>query len=140
MAASESPASLAAAMPFARACGVEIGQAGPGEVIGTLPWSEERCTAGGVLHGGALMTLADSVGGICAFLNLPPGATTSTVDSSTSFLRAIRSGNATAVCRPLHVGRTVIVVRTEVFDDDGRLAAHVVQTQAVRRDAGPAGR
>ncbi|MBA2575642.1 MAG: PaaI family thioesterase [Euzebyaceae bacterium] len=122
---------LEAAMPFARACGVRIERADPGEVIGRLTWSEERCTVGGVLHGGALMTLADSVGAVCAFLNVPAGATTSTLDSSTVFLRPVRGGTVTATGRPLRVGRTVVVVRTEVLDDDGRLAAHVVQTQAV---------
>jgi 1,4-dihydroxy-2-naphthoyl-CoA hydrolase len=123
---------LAEAMPFAKAVGVELTAATRQEVTGTLAWTEQRCTVGGVLHGGAVMTLADSVGAVCAFLNLPPGATTSTVDSTANFLRAIRGGTASAVSRPLHVGRTVIVVRTEVFDADGHLAAHVVATQAVR--------
>lgn len=124
---------LADAMPFATACGVEIRAARPEEVTGALAWSAERCTVGGVMHGGALMTLADSVGAICAFLNLPEGATTSTIDSATSFLGAVRGGSVTAVSRPLHVGRTVIAVRTEVRDSDGRLVAHCVQHQAVRQ-------
>ncbi len=123
---------LVATMPFAQACGVEIHGASADEVTGSLAWSAERCTLGGALHGGALMTLADSVGAVCAFLNLPAGAGTSTVASSTSFLRAVRDGRATAVSHPLHVGRAVITVRTEVFDDDDRLAADVVQHQAVR--------
>src|SRR5687768_6008959 len=78
---------LVEAMPFSVACGVEVDAAGPEEVKARMEWSAERCTAGGVLHGGALMTLADSVGGICAFLNLPEGAVTSTVESKTNFLR-----------------------------------------------------
>ena len=131
MAAQLDPAALVAMMPFAKACGVEVTTATPGEVVGTLGWDADRCTVGGTLHGGAIMTLADSVGAICAFLNLPEGALTSTVDSNISFLRAVRSGHARAVASPLHVGRTVIVVRTEVFDADERLVAHVVQTQAV---------
>ena len=125
------PQRLVDLMPFARAVGVTITVAGPDEVVGTLAWAPERCTAGGVLHGGALMTLADSTGAACAFLNLPEEAATSTVDSHTSFLRAVRAGSVRAVSRPLHVGRTVIVVRTEVLDSDDRLVAHVVQTQAV---------
>ncbi|HEU5448621.1 MAG TPA: PaaI family thioesterase, partial [Acidimicrobiia bacterium] len=68
-------------MPFSVACGVEVDAAGPEEVKAKMEWSADRCTAGGVLHGGAIMTLADSVGGICAFLNLPEGAVTSTVES-----------------------------------------------------------
>lgn len=134
---SEAPTDLVALMPFASACGVEIERAAADEVVATLAWAEDRCTVAGVLHGGALMTLADSAGAICAYLNLPAGATTTTVDSAVSFLRAVRAGTARAVSRPLHVGRSVIVVRTEVFDDEKRLCAHVVQTQSVR--AGAAG-
>ncbi|MGY1713911.1 PaaI family thioesterase [Geodermatophilus sp. SYSU D01106] len=125
------PAALLAQMPFAVTAGVELGSATPAEVTGRLPWAPERCTAGGVLHGGALMTLADTVGAVCAFLNLPPGATTSTLASATSLLRAVRGGAAHATARPLHVGRSTIVVLTEVTDDDGRPVASVTQTQAV---------
>jgi uncharacterized protein (TIGR00369 family) len=122
---------LVEAMPFSVACGVEVDAAGPEEVKARLEWSAERCTAGGVLHGGALMTLADSVGGICAFLNLPAGAVTSTVESKTNFFRPITAGAATATCRPLHVGRQTIVLATEIRDDAGKLVAFVTQTQAV---------
>ncbi|MGY1652763.1 PaaI family thioesterase [Geodermatophilus sp. SYSU D01119] len=133
------PAALLAQMPFAVTAGVELASASPAEVTGRLPWAPERCTAGGVLHGGALMTLADSVGGICAFLNLPAGATTSTLASATSLLRAVRGGAAHATARPLHVGRSTIVVLTEVTDDDGRPVASVTQTQAVLGPARPHG-
>jgi uncharacterized protein (TIGR00369 family) len=125
------PADLLAAMPFAVATGVLIDRAEPGEVTGRLPWAPERCTAGGVLHGGALMTLADSVGAVCAFLNLPAGATTSTVASSTALMRAVRSGSAHATARPLHTGRSFVVVSVELTDDEGRRVAQVTQTQAV---------
>lgn len=125
------PAELLALMPFAVATGIELDAAAPGEVRGHLPWSAERCTAGGLLHGGALMTLADSVGAVCAFLNLPEGAATSTVASSTSLVRGVRGGNAHAVARPRHIGRSFILVAVEVTDDDGRLVAEVSQTQAV---------
>lgn len=122
---------MLALMPFARETGVRLEAAGPGEVVGSLEWSPERCTAGGAMHGGALMTLADSVGAVCAFLNLPAGASTSTVSSSTSLVRAVRSGTARATARPLNVGRSFIVVVVEVHDDAGRLVAQVTQTQAV---------
>ncbi len=122
---------LVGSMPFARLAGVELLSAEPEVVIGVMEWRAERCTAGGVLHGGALMTLADSVGAVLAFLNLPSGATTSTIESKTNFLRAVTEGEVKAVARPLHVGRTVIVVRTEVVDRDDKLVAHAVQTQAV---------
>jgi len=79
------------------------------------------------------MTLADSVGAVCAFLNLPAGAGTSTLASSTSLLRAVRSGTVLATARPLSAGRTVIVVQTELREDTGRLVAQTTQTQAVLR-------
>ena len=122
---------LLALMPFAVATGVELDRASPTEVTGRLPWAPERCTAGGVMHGGALMTLADTIGAVCAFLNLPAGASTSTVSSSTALMRAVREGYALAVARPLHVGRPFIVVPVELTDDDGRPVAQVTQTQAV---------
>jgi uncharacterized protein (TIGR00369 family) len=96
-----------------------------------MAWAPDRCTTGGILHGGVLMALADSLGGICAFLNLPPGALTATTSSATVFTRAVRAGEVTAVTRPLHVGRTVIVVQTDLTDDAGRRVAQVTQTQAV---------
>ncbi|TQN43473.1 uncharacterized protein (TIGR00369 family) [Blastococcus colisei] len=125
------PTELLAAMPFAVTSGVLLDRAEPGEVSGRLPWAPERCTAGGVLHGGALMTLADSVGAVCAFLNLPAGTVTSTVASSTALMRAVRGGMAHAVARPLHAGRSFVVVSVEVTDDEGRRVAQVTQTQAV---------
>jgi len=118
-------------MPFARLAGIEITSATPQEVRGRLPWREDLCTTGGILHGGALMTLADSVGAVCAFLNLPPGALTATIESKTNFLRAVRGGDAEATATPVHVGRSVIVVQTDVRDADGKRVALVTQTQAV---------
>ena len=77
------------------------------------------------------MGLADSLGGICAFLNLPPESQTTTVASSTSFMRAVREGEVTGIARPLHAGRTVVVVQTDLLDGDGRRVAQVTQQQAV---------
>jgi len=125
---------LAAAMPFAVALGVEVTAATPGEVCGRLAWAPERCTTAGVLHGGAIMTLADTLGAICAFLNLPPGTGTSTIESKTNFFAAVRSGHVEAVTHPLHVGRRTIVVQTDVRDPTGRRVAQVTQTQAVLTD------
>ena len=125
------PAQLVATMPFAVAVGIEIDAASKDEVRGRLPWSPERCTTAGLMHGGALMTLADSLGAVCAFLNLPEGASTSTISSSTNFFRAVRDGEAQATARPLHVGRTTIAVQTEVRDANGKLVVLVTQTQAV---------
>ena len=122
---------LVAMMPFAEALGIEVASASRDEVRGRLTWARERCTAGGVLHGGALMSLADSVGAICAFLNLPEGANTATIESKTNFFRGVREGYVDAVSKPLHVGRTSIVVQTELLDATGKPVAIVIQTQAV---------
>ena len=130
-AARDNLASLVAMMPFAAGLGLVLDAAEPDEVRGRLAWTPELCTTGGLLHGGALMALADSLGGICAFLNLPPGARTATTSSATVFTRAVRDGEVTAVARPLHVGRTVIVVQTDLSDQTGRRVAQVTQTQAV---------
>lgn len=122
---------LVAMMPFAAQLGIELTAATPEEVTGRLAWREDLCTTGGLLHGGALMALADSLGGVCAFLNLPPGAGTATISSTTHFLRALREGRAVATTRPLRVGRSVIVVQTEIRDDAGKPLAHTTQSQAV---------
>jgi uncharacterized protein (TIGR00369 family) len=122
---------LVAMMPFAAMLGIRISSAAPEQVVGQLEWAPERSTAGGALHGGALMALADTVGAACAYLNLPDGASTSTVSSSTAFLRGVRAGWVVATARPLHVGRSTIAVVTELRDDRDRLVAQVTQTQAV---------
>jgi 1,4-dihydroxy-2-naphthoyl-CoA hydrolase len=123
---------LAEVAPLAGTLGIELTQADSGEVRGGMDWAPERCTAGGVLHGGALMALADTLGGVCAFLNLPDGAaTTATVESKTNFFRAVREGRVEAVTRPLHVGRSFIVVQTDLVDSAERRVAQVTQTQAV---------
>ena len=122
---------LLALLPFAVTVGIELDSASPDAVRGRLAWSPERCTTNGIMHGGALMTLADTLGGACAHLNLPAGAQTSTISSTTSFLRAVREGEVTGAARPLHVGRTVIVVQTDLTDDGGRRVAQVTQAQAV---------
>jgi len=122
------------AMPFARVLGVEALASEPGEVRARIAWQTDRCTSGGALHGGVLMGLADVCGGACAFTNLPEGATgTTTIESKTNFFRAVREGSVEAIARPLHVGRTTIVVETDLFDDAGKRVARVTQTQAVLR-------
>ena len=122
---------LLAMMPFAGQLGIEISSAEPGEVRGRLEWRAELCTSFDVLHGGVLMTLADTLGAVCAFLNLPEGALTSTIESKTNFFRSVREGSVEAVSRPLHTGRTTIVVQTDILDAQGRRVAQVTQTQAV---------
>ena len=103
-------------------------------VVLELEWRPELCTSNGLLHGGVIMTLADSAGAGCAFLNLPEGAIgTSTIESKTNFLGAVKGGSVTARATALHVGSTTIVVETEVRHEGSRLVAKVTQTQAVLR-------
>ena len=97
-------AALHAAMPFTALLGAAAVDVDAPEVRLRLDWHADRSTAGGLLHGGALMGLADAAGGLCAFLNLPEGATgTATISSATNFLRGVRAGHVEAVARPLHV-------------------------------------
>jgi 1,4-dihydroxy-2-naphthoyl-CoA hydrolase len=125
---------LRAIVPLSATLGIRAVSASAEEVVLELDWREDLCTAAGVLHGGALMSLADTAGAICAVLNLPEGATgTTTVESKTNLLAAVRDGTVTATTTPLKVGRTLIVVETEMLGGDGRLVAKTAQTQAVLR-------
>ena len=120
-------------MPFSLHSGVRLLTATREEVVGTLQWTPERCTAGGVMHGGAIMTLADSCAAVCAYLNLPDGAEgTATIESSTRFTRALRSGTLTATARPVRVTRNIAFLETELHDHDRRLVASVSQIQTYR--------
>jgi uncharacterized protein (TIGR00369 family) len=121
-------------MPLARTLGLRVMASDVQEVRFRLEWSDALAGAGVGLHGGAIMALADSCGGVCAALNLPADATgTTTIESKTNFLRAVRAGHVDAVSRPLRVGRSVIVVETELMDAENRLVAKVTQSQIVLR-------
>lgn len=119
-------------MPFTVGLGLEILSGSPTEVVGRATWAADRCTVGNALHGGYLMALADAVGGTCAYLNLPQGAGTSTIESKTNFLRAATEGAVLITSTPVHVGRTTIVVQTDITKAaDGKLITRTTQTQAV---------
>ena len=119
-------------MPLAKTLGIRFETTSADVVKARLAWSEGLCTAGGVMHGGALMALADSAGAACAVLNLPEGAGgTTTIESKTNFFRAVRQGYVEATSTPLHVGRTVIVIDTDLRNDRGDLVARVTQSQLV---------
>ncbi len=121
-------------MPLAATLGIRADAYGSEEVVMSMDWSPSLCTANGILHGGAIMALADSAGGACVMLNLPAEASgTSTIESKTNFLGAVRSGVVTATSTPLHRGGTTIVVETTVRDSSGKLVAKVTQTQLVLR-------
>lgn len=115
--------------------GVEASEMSPERVVLHLPWRPDLLTSADLMHGGAVMALADAAGGACAFANLPEGAAgTSTIESKTNFLRGVRQGDVvTATAVPLHVGRSTIVVETELRNADGKLVAKTTQTQSVLR-------
>ncbi|MGA2011808.1 MAG: PaaI family thioesterase [Solirubrobacteraceae bacterium] len=105
------PSDINDLIPFAAVVRIELLTVGADLVRGRIRWAPERCTAGGVMHGGVITALADHCGGVCAFLNLPEGAQgTTTVESKTNFLRSIKDGAITATTRPLHQGRTLMVL------------------------------
>ncbi|MBT4488786.1 MAG: PaaI family thioesterase [Rhodospirillaceae bacterium] len=119
-------------MPLVATLEMEFISAAPEGVTARMAWAPERCTANGILHGGAIMAFADTLGGFLAFFNLPEGAAaTTTIESKTNFFRAIRGGYLYAQATPLHTGRSTIVIDTELTDDAGKRVARVTQTQAV---------
>jgi 1,4-dihydroxy-2-naphthoyl-CoA hydrolase len=117
-------------VPMAGTLGIEILEADPARVVAKMDWAPERCTVGGVMHGGALMSLADTAGAVVAFLNLPDGASgTTTIESKTNLMRAVTGGSVRVESRPVHRGGTLAVIESEVSDDEDRLVAKTTQTQ-----------
>lgn len=117
---------------FARLLGFRLISAEPDEVLAELSVTQELSNRNGVMHGGAIMALADNIGGTATMINLPQGKTTTTLESKTNFLRPIRIGDtARARCVPLHKGRTTMVWQTTITRGDGKPAAIVTQTQVV---------
>jgi uncharacterized protein (TIGR00369 family) len=128
----DATAAVRQAMPLCETLGIRADEYSGERVVLSLDWSESLCTSNGVLHGGAIMALADSAGGACAFLNLPAEASgTATIESKTNFLGAVRGGTVTASSTPLHRGRATIVIETSVRDATGKLVAKVTQTQMI---------
>jgi uncharacterized protein (TIGR00369 family) len=118
--------------PFARFLGIKLISVTPHRVDAELAVREEFKNRGGVMHGGALMAYADSLGGTTAHANLKPGQRTATIESKTNFFAPIPKGDTVrAVCTPLHTGRSTIVLQTDITRSDGKLAAMVIQTQIV---------
>jgi uncharacterized protein (TIGR00369 family) len=119
-------------LPFSDLLGVELLEVTPERVVARLKVRPDLCTRPAVLHGGALMALADTLGAVATIANLPEGTTTTTIESKTNFLAAIPEGDtATAECTPLHRGRTTMVWQTKITRSDGRVAGYVTQTQLV---------
>lgn len=123
---------LVSLMPFAAHLGVVLDEASADRVIARLEWAPRLCTSGGIMHGGVLMSLADSAGALVTFLGLPEGATTATITSTSQLFRPVSSGEVRAVAVPLNRGRTVVTAQTTLYDSAQRLVAQTTQIQAVR--------
>jgi 1,4-dihydroxy-2-naphthoyl-CoA hydrolase len=118
--------------PFAEFLGLKITMLSADKVTAELPVRADLGNRFGIMHGGAIMALADNLGGTAAVANLPEGATTTTLESKTNFFAAIPAGDtAYAECTPLHRGGTTMVWQTRISRGDGRLCALVTQTQMV---------
>jgi 1,4-dihydroxy-2-naphthoyl-CoA hydrolase len=123
---------MLAAQPFPRLMGVEIVEATKALVRGQLVVRPDICTASSILHGGAIMAFADTLGATGAFLNLPEGALTTTLESKTNFISPAPEGSTVlAEATPLHLGRRSSVWQTRITREDGKLVAVVTQTQMV---------
>lgn len=120
--------------PFATFIGMKVTHISPDKVEAELLVRDELENRFGVLHGGAVMALADNLGGTATMANLPEGTRTATIESKTNFLAGIPVGDtARAECTPLHRGRTIMVWQTRITRNDGTLCALVTQTQIVLR-------
>jgi uncharacterized protein (TIGR00369 family) len=118
--------------PFAHFMGMKVTILSPERVVAELTVRDELVNRNGTLHGGAVMALADNLGGTATVANLPQGASTSTIESKTNFFLPVPVGDiAHAECTPLHRGRTTMVWQTRITRGDGRLAALVTQTQII---------
>ena len=118
--------------PFARLLGLRVVHADPDRVVAEVAVTEALTNRNGTLHGGAVMALADNLGGTATFLNLAEGQGTVTVESKTNFLRTVPLGDvARAETMPLHKGRSTMIWQTRITRGDGKLAALVIQTQMV---------
>jgi 1,4-dihydroxy-2-naphthoyl-CoA hydrolase len=119
-------------LPFANLMGITLVSVTPDLVIGELKVREDLCTRPNVLHGGAYMAFADTIGAVATVANLKEGESTTTIESKTNFFAALPLGDtARAECTPLHKGRSTMVWQTKITRGDGRLCAVVTQTQMV---------
>ena len=120
------------ALPFAELLGIDFVEAAPELVVAEMSVREDLCTRPAVLHGGAIMAFADTLGAAATILNLPEGAGTTTIESKTNFIAAAPLGSRiTGAATPLHRGRRTMVWQTRITTAEGRLVALVTQTQLV---------
>ena len=112
--------------------GMRVTEIGGERVVAELTVRPELCTGGDILHGGAYMAFADTIGAVATIVNLPPKTRTVTIESKTNFIGAAPVGSkVTGECTPFHRGRTTMVWQTQIKDDAGKLVALVTQTQMV---------
>jgi 1,4-dihydroxy-2-naphthoyl-CoA hydrolase len=112
--------------------GVRLTELAPDRVVAEMPVRADLCTAGGILHGGASMAFADTLGAVGTIVNLGPGKRTTTTDSSTKFIAGARvDTKVVGECVALHRGRTTMVWQTTIRNAEGKLCAVVTQTQLV---------
>ena len=124
-------------LPFAELLGIEYLKASSEGVTAQMVVRDELCTVPAILHGGAVMAFADTLGAAATFLNLPEGATTTTIESKTNFFAAAPVGTkVTGECVPLHRGKSTMVWQTRISGETGRLLAVVIQTQMVLQPRG----
>jgi len=123
---------ILALIPFAGHLGLVLDEADASRVIARLNWAPHLCTSSGVIHGGVLMSLADTAGALVTFLGLPEGRTTATITSTSHMFRPVSGGTVRAVAVPVYRGRTTVTAQTSVYDAEDRLVAQTTQVQAVR--------
>jgi uncharacterized protein (TIGR00369 family) len=117
---------------FPATMGIRILEAAPERIVAEMSVTRAVCTIPGILHGGAIMAFADTLGAIGTSLNLAPGAGTTTIESKTNFFAAgIEGAKVIGECLPLHLGRRTHVWQTQVKREDGKLVAQITQTQMV---------
>jgi 1,4-dihydroxy-2-naphthoyl-CoA hydrolase len=118
-------------MPFAKLLAIQIVERNTERVVATADWKAEYCTGNGVMHGGYLMSIADTIGATCAGQYLPEKSFTTTIESKTNLFRPVTEGSVTITATPVHTGRRTIVVQTDVTNAAGKLVSRTTQTQAV---------
>jgi len=117
--------------------GIELVEVTPEKVVARLPVRDNLCTVGGILHGGAIMAFADTLGALGTVVSMPQGATTATIESKTNFISGAPAGSVvTGEATPVHKGRTTQVWQTRITSADGKLVALVAQTQIVKPPKG----
>jgi len=119
-------------LPFADLLGILITETSPEKVAAEMLVRDDLCTRPAVLHGGAIMAFADTLGAVATLLNLPEGKGTTTIESKTNFLAPAPAGSTVqAECTPVHRGKRTMVWQTRISTSEGRLVALVTQTQLV---------